>query len=403
MKVDFRSEDPFEVQRFLESIYAGNRFRFHDGDRNASCTISGGQHGGLAIYDVLYSAPFEFLSEGDRDSYLIVAGTAGEGAFRRGKRMFRCGPGTGGVVSSTGESRVTGGECLGHLSVHIDTRQLVQYCERWLGTPLDAPLVFDQTPMSPELLRHWKQATHSLQTLSHMQWCPAPALQSLTEHAMALLLTLHPHNVTPYLQGRARFGKKKVREARWILEHAERPLTEASLADRMECSIPELVMGFRLHEPPGALRQLLQATWERPFVLEGAARAAGVAAAGSGTDAAHGGLAPLLCAELEDYIDRHLADDIGIGDLAGIAGVSARHLILLFRKTYGTTPGQYLIHKRIERAKHLLLNSNLGIAAIAMDAGFSSHSHLSDQFARRTGTSPSEYRQAHRIRPRASA
>ncbi|MFT3669655.1 MAG: AraC family transcriptional regulator [Pseudoxanthomonas sp.] len=390
MKVDFRSEDPSEIQHFLESVYTGNRFRFHDSDLGASSTIVGDQYAGLAVYDVLYSSPFEFLSEGDRESFLIVTGTEGEGLFRRGRQQFRCEKGAGGIVSSAGESRVTGGQCLGHISVHIDTAQLQEHCQRWLGTTLDESLVFEQSPMSGDLLKHWNQAIGGMQMLSRMEWCPDIALQALNEHIMSLLLTMHPHNFTSYLHRGTRFSKKKVQEAKWLLEHSDSALTEGLLAQRMGYSIPEVVMGFALHELPGTLDRLLRATWTQREQEQADKQPLSMRAHTAGP--MNGCLSSSQCAEVENYIARHLADCISVGDLASIAKISAHHFILLFRRTYGTTPGQYLIRLRIERAKRLLEETSLSIASIAAEVGFSSHSHLSDQFARRTGLSPSEYR-----------
>jgi len=59
----------------------------------------------------------------------------------------------------------------------------------------------------------------------------------------------------------------------------------------------------------------------------------------------------------------------------------------------GTTPHQYLIQQRIERAKQLLKQSNDAIADIAILCGFNNHSHLSKYFRQLTGTTPSAYRQ----------
>lgn len=393
MKVDFRSDDPAEVQRFLEDIYAGNRFRFKNADRDASARIVGGRHGTVAIYDVFYSAPFEFLSEGDRGSYLIVTGTAGEGGFWRGRERFRCASRAGGIVSSSGESRVRGEASLGHVSVHIDAERMAEHCARWIGRPIDRPLVFEQRPMSAELLRHWQQAIDALQCVSRMEWAPAPALQALTEHAMSLLVGLHPHNYSAYLATRSRFGKKQVREARWILEHAASPMTESALAAQMGCTIPELVAGFSRHEPAGELRRLLEATWS-------ASGPRGDMDAGRDTvraaSAKHGELNPTQCAEVENLLRRRLTDDIGVADMARVAGLGTQHFIERFRNTYGTTPGQYLIRERVQHAKRLLAETSLSIAAIAAESGFSSHSHLTDRFTRRMGIGPSEYRRRRR-------
>ncbi|MEL1265893.1 AraC family transcriptional regulator [Pseudoxanthomonas putridarboris] len=377
MNVDFHSSDPLEVQRCLERIYAGNRFRFHEADRQASSSIVGSQRGAVGVYDVLHTAPFEFVSEGARSAYLVVLGTQGEGVFRRGDHAFHCGPGSGGVVSVTGESRVTGGQRLGHLSVHIDADRLTEHCGRWLGAELEAPPVFEQVPMSAELLHHWRQAAFGLQCLYRMQWCPESAMQSLTEHALSLLVTMHPHDYSAYLHRRSRLDKRRVREARWLIEHAREPLTESMLASRMGCSVIELAMGFREHAPDTPLETLLRSTWRR---------------GGPGGGHGHGGLGPTQALAVDDYIRRNIADRIRVADLARVAGLGQPHFLSRFRATFGTTPAQYVIHRRIEEAKRLLSETKMSVADIAADTGFSSHSHLSDQFSLRVGESPIAFR-----------
>jgi AraC family transcriptional regulator len=58
----------------------------------------------------------------------------------------------------------------------------------------------------------------------------------------------------------------------------------------------------------------------------------------------------------------------------------------------GIAPYQYLLQQRIERAKQLLKQTELSIVEIALDCGFSSHSHLSKQFRSFTGVTPKTYR-----------
>jgi AraC family transcriptional regulator len=54
-----------------------------------------------------------------------------------------------------------------------------------------------------------------------------------------------------------------------------------------------------------------------------------------------------------------------------------------------------VLDRRVERAKELLRETGTPIAEIALSAGFSSQSHLSNWFRRRVGVSPAAYREAH--------
>jgi len=58
----------------------------------------------------------------------------------------------------------------------------------------------------------------------------------------------------------------------------------------------------------------------------------------------------------------------------------------------GVTPHQYVIRRRIERAKKLLKYSDLKIVEIALACGFANQSHLSRHFRNLVGTSPKAYR-----------
>lgn len=64
----------------------------------------------------------------------------------------------------------------------------------------------------------------------------------------------------------------------------------------------------------------------------------------------------------------------------------------MFREAYGASPHQYILAKRVERAKALLLATDLPIAEIALETGFSSQSHLTTAFGRFTGVPPAEFR-----------
>lgn len=75
--------------------------------------------------------------------------------------------------------------------------------------------------------------------------------------------------------------------------------------------------------------------------------------------------------------------------------VLAVPLIRAFKEAYGETPGQYLTHRRIERAEDLLRTANLSVTEICHLVGFSSVGTFSARFKAWTGLTPSEYRSKH--------
>ena len=92
------------------------------------------------------------------------------------------------------------------------------------------------------------------------------------------------------------------------------------------------------------------------------------------------------------FIDEHFAEDIRLEDMAQAAAVSPSHLIRLFKRQLGTTPHDYLLRRRITRAKELLAETTLTSAAIAQQVGFSSESSFSYRFTQMVGQGPRAWR-----------
>ncbi len=88
------------------------------------------------------------------------------------------------------------------------------------------------------------------------------------------------------------------------------------------------------------------------------------------------------------FIEDHLSQDIALGDLAAIAGLSVSHFKSLFRESVGLPAHQYLIRRRVERAKSLIAEGKLSISQIAFETGFAHQSHLAHHMRRVLGISP---------------
>jgi len=93
------------------------------------------------------------------------------------------------------------------------------------------------------------------------------------------------------------------------------------------------------------------------------------------------------------FLDTHYQTPITIERLSQEATLSPYHFIRLFRRQYKQTPHQYLIQRRIDRAKELLQSSDLPITEICVEVGFESLGSFSTLFRKATGLSPSVYRQ----------
>jgi len=89
-----------------------------------------------------------------------------------------------------------------------------------------------------------------------------------------------------------------------------------------------------------------------------------------------------------EYIEVNLAENISLDDLASVVGLSVSHFNTLFREAVGLSPHQYLIRRRVERAKNLLGEGKLSISQIASETGFAHQSHLARHMHRVLGVSP---------------
>lgn len=93
-----------------------------------------------------------------------------------------------------------------------------------------------------------------------------------------------------------------------------------------------------------------------------------------------------------DLIDSELDRDLTIEILAREAGFTSQTFARVFRRSVGTTVHQYVLSRRVERAKELLVSTDLPVVGVALQTGFASQSHLTTALKRLTGVTPGEYR-----------
>ena len=96
--------------------------------------------------------------------------------------------------------------------------------------------------------------------------------------------------------------------------------------------------------------------------------------------------------QILNYIHTHLDRELSLAEVAEIINISPTYFASLFKQAMGVSPHQYVIQQRVERAKMMLSKTDLAIADIALQVGFSSQSHLTQQFKRLTGMTPKQVR-----------
>ncbi len=107
---------------------------------------------------------------------------------------------------------------------------------------------------------------------------------------------------------------------------------------------------------------------------------------------AKGGLSPQALRRACELLDASAVHGISLEDLAREVGMSRFHFARAFRRSTGKSPHEHLTDIRIERAKQMLLHSDLAVVDVALSAGFGSQSHFTHTFRRATGTTPAAYR-----------
>jgi len=98
-------------------------------------------------------------------------------------------------------------------------------------------------------------------------------------------------------------------------------------------------------------------------------------------------------ARLDELIADELTGELSLATLCGALGLSKTHFVRLFRNTTGTSPHRYVMHKRLERARALIVGGDLPLVEVASAAGFASQSHLNRHFRLAFGVTPGAARQ----------
>jgi AraC family transcriptional regulator len=102
----------------------------------------------------------------------------------------------------------------------------------------------------------------------------------------------------------------------------------------------------------------------------------------------HGKLPGRKLRDVLSYIEDNVGEDISLSEIAAVSGLSVSHFKRLFRESVGLPVHQYLIRRRLERAKELLAEGKLSISQIAIETGFAHQSHLARHMRRVFGISP---------------
>ena len=114
------------------------------------------------------------------------------------------------------------------------------------------------------------------------------------------------------------------------------------------------------------------------------------------TDARDGRLTQAQMNKLTSCLNARADGRLSVAEMAEAVGLSESWFANVFKQTTGKTPLQWQLSRRVERAQALLLQTDLAVADIAAQLGFSDQAHLTKVFRQVAGETPAAWRRVHR-------
>jgi AraC family transcriptional regulator len=117
---------------------------------------------------------------------------------------------------------------------------------------------------------------------------------------------------------------------------------------------------------------------------------------GAALDSRQAGIGSRRLRKVLDYIEENLAADLSMTELGAVVELSPCRFARGFKEAVGLLPHQFVMRKRIARARGMLEASSIPLAEISASLGFESQSHFTSVFHRHVGTTPRAYREQQR-------
>jgi len=92
------------------------------------------------------------------------------------------------------------------------------------------------------------------------------------------------------------------------------------------------------------------------------------------------------------YIIKHLGEPISLSSVSGEVGFNTTYFSTVFKKETGVTFSEYLLEKRMEKAKELLRETQTPVSVICTEVGYNDVKHFTKNFTKHTSLKPNEYR-----------
>ena len=426
---DFRNRCAEETQNMLSSIQGEKSSRFSYTKCSFGARIYGGSSEGLSKYSISFPGAFSYCSNGIEGTVAILTCVDGFAEIRLKDEFSEIRPGEVFVIGDNSPYELRCKSQFSYTLTMLSRNIVSRYCEKMLARPMEEALCFRGVVASARFVEIWNNIAENIdKILEHER--PSPVtVGSITDYAVALLLEMHAHNYgTDFFRGRPLSPDRVLAARRFVERDAERGICVADVASFVGCGMRALHHGFcdHLGLSPRALiyREQRRSAERRLGAVFANPRGSGTLGSsapldpGCGHDSSQESLVrtfagtdgpsiarPRRCggtlsSPKTDLLRHHINMSIGlpitVRDLARMVGMSSGRFAAAFRRTFGTSPAQYVIWERLKWACWLLVNSNDSIAAIASETGFNSQSYFTTALKGWSGQTPFELRKLSR-------
>ncbi|MEV4610743.1 helix-turn-helix transcriptional regulator [Neorhizobium sp. LMR1-1-1.1] len=107
-------------------------------------------------------------------------------------------------------------------------------------------------------------------------------------------------------------------------------------------------------------------------------------------------LLPWQRRKIMQFIEEHLTETIKVEELAALTKLSKTYFSRVFKSAYKESPYNYVLRRRMELAKELIIETDTALSEIALDCGMADQAHLCKTFRKVFGTTPNYWRRPSR-------